>query len=209
MNLVRCHKISSVLCFCARHRLRVGRNAGRKKKKKTRRRRPCLKVDAASVGCGRERSVFPAVPRQANAPRCCASNVWCSVQAPGILQTRPGPRVAEARSRLAVIRRPVRQIVGRHGNNLVPSPREAGGPDGASVCLRDVVLFTATASSPSFPVGSNWKPRLGANSKKTHAAPFNIASTAPTRALPRRRQHHSGGLSKMSEGGLYRVDGTL
>lgn len=122
-----------------------------------------------------------------------------------------GPRGGSARSRLAIIHRPVRQIVGRHGNNLVPSLREAGGgPDGASVCLRDVMLFTATASSPSFPVRPTWKPKLseGANSKKIHAAPFEIAFMVPKRAFPRRRGH-PGGLSKMSEGGLYRTDGTL
>lgn len=104
-----------------------------------------------------------------------------------------GPRGAIAASRLAVIHRPVRQIVGRHGNNLVPSLHEAGGPDGGSVCLGDVMLFTAAASCPSFPVSSNWKPRL---SKKKSAAPFKDCRS---RALSR-RQRHSGSL--MSEGVL-------
>lgn len=76
------------------------------------------------------------------------------------------PRGVVAANKLAVIHRPVRQIVGRHGNNLVPSLHEAGGPDGGSVRLGDVMHFTAAASSPSFPVGSNRKPKLSRKWKR-------------------------------------------
>lgn len=48
------------------------------------------------------------------------------------------------------------------------------------------MLFTATASSLSFPVRLTWKPKLseGANSKKIHAAPFEIALMVPKRSVP-------------------------
>lgn len=60
------------------------------------------------------------IPLQAKASRCyaCDVSVLCSYsQHPA---DAAGPRGAIAASRLAVIHRPVRQIVGCHGNNLVP-----------------------------------------------------------------------------------------
>lgn len=132
--------------------------AGRTIKKKCCR-RLCLKVDAASVSFQRQCSVFPRCTSASEriVMKCIKHIVFCSNSRHPADAT--GPQSPTADSRLAVIKRPVRQIVGRHGNNLVPSLCEAGEPDGGSVCLGDVMLLAVAASSPSFPVRSNWKPK--------------------------------------------------